>query len=531
MRATCEIISVSTVPFDYSWDYGIPSAEYGTLSAALFASDCFGRYCLDWRWLSRENNAEVLTTWNLLSCGSLYEKRWNDPTEEGCTDPEFASIANESLENKEIYIGYAPLVSVTLSSELLDSNLNQTAALRVVDFGDYYNSESSTVKLDGTDKAYFCHNFIMPGTYKITLSHTEYIAIKDIASFECLGRHCLDWKWLSRQGDATFLTTWSNTSSQGLYEKRWDDPTEEGCVDFFSTIGFYSERSSVDKLYDIAWQWYNFLSGSDTNLLNRETTWDQTVFQGSQQLTWNSATDPCIDLNFGRGQVNWNWDRLQSSINSIDPRNRDITWLETNCENPLNKTWLEAVDPCIESVPELFINTRKIDKEIIVKVLEIPPIAYLNVLQPANVDDRVSPMQVQLSPRFTQCGSFPIDKIIWDLGDGSPLIVQRRWSPTYAAPFVFTNTLSADYKDPRNYDIIHTYRKTANSGYTFYPSITAYSSSTGTTDCCSAVVGPLKLEKIDTAQKRIKIIQNNLNQEGQLIVGQVGDDVCVWKTK
>jgi hypothetical protein len=469
MRATFEIISVSSVPLDYKWDLGIPVQEISQVKI---------------------------------------EEELNEPL---------------------TYVGYAPLVSVTLSSELLDNNPYQTASVRVIDFGDYYNSESSVIKEDGIAKTYFCHNYIMPGTYKIKLTQTEYIAITDASAFECLGRHCLDWKWLSRQGDAGVLTTWTNTSTGEIFEKNWNDPNEEGCLDFFSTVGLFSERSSVDKLYGIAWQWYNFLSGSNASFLNREITWDETIFQGNNQLTWNATTNPCIELNFGRGQISWNWNQL--ACNSTDPRNRSLTWGETICESPLNKTWNQAKDPCIETVPELFINTRTLEKQYTIKVIEQPPIAYLSALQPDNINDRISPLTVRLTPRFTQCGSFPIDKIVWDLGDGSPLIIQRRWAPILQAPFVYSDALFSDYKDPRNYDIIHTYTKTSDSDYTFYPSITAYASSTGSFDCCSTVVGPLKLENINIAQRRLKILQNELNEDSSLVVGQLGNDVCVWQSK
>lgn len=80
----------------------------------------------------------------------------------------------------------------------------------------------------------------------ITLENTNpiatncYFSTYKFWSFEpnCLGRYCLDWKWVSRQGSAPILTTWSNVSTGQSFEKRWNDPNENNlCSNYLGTVG------------------------------------------------------------------------------------------------------------------------------------------------------------------------------------------------------------------------------------------------------------------------------------------------------
>jgi hypothetical protein len=134
-----------------------------------------------------------------------------------------------------------------------------------------------------------------------------------------------------------------------------------------------------------------------------------------------------------------------------------------------------------------------------------------------------------LSPKYTKCGSFPIDKIVWDLGDGTPLIEQSRYNPIKGEPFVYSDQFGFDFEDPRNYDIIHTYYRTSTSGSCFYPSITAYASSTGTYDCASVIIGPLNFESHD--QKNPRMLQNKLTENGIGYIGEMGSDISLWNSK
>jgi len=85
-----------------------------------------------------------------------------------------------------------------------------------------------------------------------------------------------------------------------------------------------------------------------------------------------------------------------------------------------------------------------------------------------------------------------------------PLIIeQTRWSNTLKAPFAFSGALGDDYEDPRNYDVIHTYVRSATSPATFYPSMTAFAANTYTADSASVMVGPLKYRNTDGSNFRL----------------------------
>lgn len=283
----------------------------------------------------------------------------------------------------------------------------------------------------------------------------------------------------------------------------------------------YIQPVDEEDRVPLSWQWYNFLCES-TNPHNTPTKWSASSFQQPEQLTWAGSSGPCLNLGQTE-QTTWRWNNITLSAGQF---NTNVTWDETSCSSPQNATWNHIAENCTgSSAPLLSSGTQTIIKEALIRVLEIPPIAYLEVEQPS---DRTSPLTVRLSPKSVVCGSFPIEKIVWDLGDGSPLLIQRRWSNTLEEPFVYSGALSEDYQDPRNYDVIHTYTKTPQTGFSFYPSITAYTSSTNSSDCASVMVGPLKLPT--TTGSNFKLLQNELSEHGKVLIGQIDDNVAVWRS-
>ena len=150
-----------------------------------------------------------------------------------------------------------------------------------------------------------------------------------------------------------------------------------------------------------------------------------------------------------------------------------------------------------------------------------------------------------MSPKLSQTGSFPIEQIDWDLGDGSPILTQKRWDVNRSEDFIFNNNFPFDWEDPRNYDVVHTYSKTNDSDFTFYPSLTVYASSTKSSDCVSGIVGPIKIDElpqediysntyIDIEKKskvfqKIKLMQNELTEHGKLLIGEVDGVAVAWR--
>tara|TARA_R110000868_G_scaffold250424_4_gene507010 strand:+ start:4543 stop:5991 length:1449 start_codon:yes stop_codon:yes gene_type:complete len=482
MISTLELMSLKTVPSDYSWDLGTPGVEFNN-----FVTDI-----------------KQLTA---------------------------SSTNGSGIE----YVGYAPFFSVKLSSIPGTPSVSSVAVKRIVDFGDYYNAESNTVMTVTLSYEPFCHNYIMPGLYSITFIESEYISYQVFNSsvLGCLDKYCIDWSWKSTADCETGgpLLTWANTAPFEDYEKLWKF---EGCdAPWASKGGLYIQPSDTVEEYPLSWQWYNFLCNGGTNEKNKPVTWSESGFQNTNELSWSSTSGPCLNINnTTTAGIIWVWDQISCNL-VANPLANNITWDETNCDAPINQTWNNASQQCKQTTTTISISSSTIQtiKKALFRVLEIPPTAYLQATdQPVNPEDRFSPLTVRLTPRYVKCGSFPIEKIVWDLGDGSPLLTQRRWANNIEEPFSYNNVFNLDYVDPRNYDVIHTYRKTSTSQFMFYPSITAYSSSTGKTDCASFTIGPLRLSNANSVAMNINLLQSELTLSGSVILADVDNSVAVWRT-
>jgi hypothetical protein len=486
MSATLDIFSVKTVKPTYSWDLGTPTIDY----------------------------VDFVT---------------------GTTNLSAPSNNSQHVE----YVGYAPFMSVSLSSTV-GTDLSSVAIRRIVDFGDYYNSETNVLisPLSGDDL--FCHLYIMPGLYSIKLETNQwnrYIKESYSAYGKCLDKYCIDWNWKTLSNCTTELSvTWKSASCDGESAKTWKN---EGCEEPEAlTNGLYVETEKELDRFPLSWQWYNFSCESATNPQNTPVTWEQSLFQNAEQITWAESQGPCALLsdvtsnNISSSTLIWKWKNVTATpdVNKLE---FCTTWDQNKCVVPTSVTWDYIKSRCSDTTSSgssvtyaVSSNSTMIVKEAFIRVLEIPPVAYLELLS-ANSLERFSPYTVRLSPRKIVCGSFPIEKIVWDMGDGSPLLEQRRWSNTLKPPFVFSGELGEDYQDPRNYDVVYTYNKTPESDFCFYPSISAYCSSTGSYDCAATVVGPLKLKHMDDVD--VKILQSELTDEGRVLIGQVGDAVSAWR--
>lgn len=570
MKSTFDIIYAKTVKPDYSWDDGSPFQDVVELFDSPFIPECFGKHNLSWAW-DQQTSLSSSTTWQKTSSNAPLVKKWN--------------VELSDLYPPNTYIGYAPFASIQLSSSLSDLNYFNLDATRTINFGDYYNSESNEVSYNGTDNTVFCHNYLMPGLYTIKIKQTEFIATNNVLERNnCLGKHCIEWKWSERIFGKTPLTTWNAVSSNAEFEKKWK---KELCEDtIIADLSVYEEEIETTGQFSRAWQWDNFVCGAE-NSFNKDITWEDSEFQKTNQLFWNNLGGPCIDLRTQRGTIYWQWQNLTNLYDVGSSRNKKIKWSDTSTINPIDycfgkycldwkwserssneetkatwnilsknealekqwidskicyepevlpvddtfqlykQTWFQAANLCYEAPPKLLAKTEMPEKEIFVKILEILPIAYLSAGQAELAEDRISPLTVRLTPKFTRAGSFPIEKIVWDLGDGSPLLEQRRWAPTTDGPFIFSGALSADSQDPRNYDVIYTYSVTDNNTFSFYPSITAYSSNTHTYDCAATIVGPL----IPDQKALFKVIQTEFSEYGSVILGEIDNNIGVWKTE
>ena len=483
------------------------------------------------------------STFDIVSvntCSPAYS--WDDgnPTEEGEI---IASSVSSNNEEGTQYIGYAPYVIIALSSDPGPNPNVRKSIVRTVDFGDYYNTSSNNQKDTTYDNVFFTHVYVMPGIYTISIEQIEYaevIVSDSVLDYgRCFQKHCVDWTWRNlnttlNDGDPALSDfKWKFTKQNQKYQKRW---LWEPCNEPWALgNAVYTQKTQLVNKHELGWQWYNFSSVSPENPFNTSTPWVSTGFMQPSQLDWNQTTGPCLNLFYQDSDIIWHWNHITTNAASIGRYADNITWDETRLQSPKSVTWDYVSNLCYGTTTGILLSTSKISKTktAVIKVLEIPPVAYLKATNPTDIfqditeEEKISPLTVKLTPRFTTAGSFPIERIDWDLGDGSPILTQRRWSPTLQAPFVFTGQIEADFQDPRNYDVIHTYKRTPNTGFSFYPSITAYASSTGSSDSAACIIGPLRYP--DPSDVNFVLLQNELTDHGKVLIGQINQNTVVWK--
>lgn len=270
--------------------------------------------------------------------------------------------------------------------------------------------------------------------------------------------------------------------------------------------------------YDFRWFWDNMTSLSGDIL-----TWDQTLCTGKYAKWWDNEL-AC----FQKYCKFWDWYNLSQDIY---PGANPITWRQTYTDRVYSKKWAFEANDTYCKTEAVFLDTVVVEEQTytttnIIEVYEINPIANLySLTQPTT---GTVPYTVQLTPRGTVPGSFAIEKIDWDFGDGSPIqTVWRHQSPT-STLFTLTCTFSADLNDPRNYDAIYTYNRALNTYPVFYPSITAYSGNTNSSDACSIIIGPLSLSSVPS---NIHILKNNYDNQSILYALQVGQNTSLVVTQ
>lgn len=270
----------------------------------------------------------------------------------------------------------------------------------------------------------------------------------------------------------------------------------------------------LDK-YDLNWYWDNLKS---TQVDNK--TWYETQC-GSIFAKWWDFETTCLQkyCKF------WSWEKLVST-----DVNNNVKWEETNNGALYQKRWFYEANDTVCSIPDIVTtsnsNQQITTKQYIVEVVELPPVAALHsVTQPLT---GVSPYTVQLTPRATKTGSFPIDRIDWDFGDGSPIKTIVRQGNNFNDPeLIYNGIFTADNYDPRNFDVLHTYIRDIKIYPSFYPSITAYSANTSTSDSCSTLIGPIVLPNVGTSN--INFIKSKNTADGILYTA-IYDNACTFFT-
>lgn len=125
----------------------------------------------------------------------------------------------------------------------------------------------------------------------------------------------------------------------------------------------------------------------------------------------------------------------------------------------------------------------------------------------------VSPATLQFCTSGTFAGSYPIESLIWDFGDGTQHITIDRYSNTTNNKVLF---YPEDPSDPRNYIVSHVYnRKTLQNLDTFTTTVSAISKTTGNVSIAvSNPLGPFKLSNFGTR----KLIKNRMFDSNDTII-------------
>jgi hypothetical protein len=271
--------------------------------------------------------------------------------------------------------------------------------------------------------------------------------------------------------------------------------------------------------YNINWYWDNLTRLTNLPPKPDAKTWNETACLSSFPKTWDPELF-CLQ-KYCRY---WSWENTKST-----GRN-DTTWEQTQTNGEFEKKWLYESNDTLCQIPEqpLSILVRQERQETIkqfmVEVKELLPRTGLYSITRPIVG--TAPLTVQLTPRTTICGSFPIDRIDWDLGDGTPIKTITRQGTPLDPSFINNNVFIGDSLDPRNYDIIHTYNRSIDQYSIFYPSITAYSANTGSYDACSTTIGPVELAGPNEDVSILKV-KNSL--QGTLYTLDI-DDTCTFVT-
>lgn len=261
----------------------------------------------------------------------------------------------------------------------------------------------------------------------------------------------------------------------------------------------------------IYWNWSSVLSSSD---ISQNITWDQTKSSASKPKTWISNVK-CL----GKYCTYWYWNNLQAdSVNHLTWRNISSLGGKTSTWNDI-KHVSEGCKGTDETQAVYTLQVSNASLPNMITLFDIKPVAFLEC---KTVSYGENPLTVQITPSSSLCGSFPIEKIVWDFGDGSEEKIVSRYDVPESI-FTYTSAISSDIYDPRNYDLVHTYR--ISSANVFYPSIRVYGMNSVYYDTAKTVVGPITYPSISS----INLLKVR-NLDGFNTYGvQIGEDFSLLK--
>jgi hypothetical protein len=292
------------------------------------------------------------------------------------------------------------------------------------------------------------------------------------------------------------------------------------------SVLLYCEEPNETDLQDYPFDYLicrNYPYNGDTIYPESQKHWDRSSLQRKSLLLqkekiyyfearwWQQYAQSYIDIGWGSTDPSWKKYRWDETLRTGD---NPKLWLregysaDAEIEHVYTVPQTYTPSLCVKVTADLENNYIYDDEDAdydAVRLDEIGPTANFAVL---STDYGFSPLTIEFTPRSTKPGSFPIERIDWDFGDGTPLVtISRHTTLTGDSNIIFTiNPTVKDLEDPRNYNVRHTYtRSTFTDPRTFYPSITAYSAVTDAHSSCSREIGPIGLK----AKPQKDIIKTN----------------------
>lgn len=136
-----------------------------------------------------------------------------------------------------------------------------------------------------------------------------------------------------------------------------------------------------------------------------------------------------------------------------------------------------------------------------------------------------SPLTVSFNPSASDCGSFPVCKIVWDFGDGNTETISRLASAGYDS-VTGTIPFPSDPYDPRNVIVSHTYnRKNTSDTGIYNVNMDIYACNTSTYTSTTGEIGLVGLEsRTLSATKDFHLLANNIVDNGENILFVMEND-------
>jgi hypothetical protein len=378
------------------------------------------------------------------------------------------SLSGNNIIQHENIIGSAPGLTVTFVNTST-KDINGDYVEYTWNFGDYYNDSTNVAVLTCTGTVQ--HTYIVPGNYDVTLTQKIVVRPPVAASTLCVSTYDRSWNWDSLTKSTNNGVTWDNTS----ITKPYVPPVSKTGALAYGPKAWYNDILCFQK-YCRAWSWFALSKKSSTPVY-----WKDTRRGASLQKKWIYEPNTTV------------------------------------CNVPTTRR---------VSVSSVYISTatKYSDSYSLIQVLPgTKPVAGMSCMTRPLTG--ITPYTVRLSPSATVCGAFPLDRIEWSFGDGTPNKIVNRFTKFDSDnTIIFTNTFSADPLDVRNYDILHTYTRDINTYPVFYPSLTCYSATTNYYDSCSVTVGPILVPQKPVNAHLVKLRNTN---EGNIYAFDIDSAVSI----